>query len=115
MVLVLIADDDTAIRQWIRAVAEVAGHVVLEAANGAAAWTSVQAHRPDVVLLDVRMPERDGLAVAQAVKEDPVLAGTRVVMLSGSAEDAQAALAAGADAYLVKPCSVATLQASLLG
>jgi CheY-like chemotaxis protein len=113
--LVLIADDDTAIRQWIRAVADVAGHTVLEAADGEEAWTSVQAKRPDVVLLDMHMPRRDGLAVAQAVKHDPALAGTRVVMLSGSPEDASAALAAGADAYLVKPCTVAALQAALAG
>jgi len=105
MMLVLVADDDTAIRQWVRAVAEVAGHVVLEAANGQTAWLDVQAHRPDVVLLDMRMPERNGLDVAQAVKCDPSLAGIRVVMLSGSPDDAQAALQVGADAYLVKPCT----------
>jgi CheY-like chemotaxis protein len=114
-VLVLIADDDVAIRKLVRAVAEMVGHDVLEVADGEAAWVSVQAHRPDVVVLDLRMPRRDGLAVTRAIKNDPALAGTRVVLLSGTPGDDAAAAAAGADVYLLKPCKVAALQAAITG
>jgi CheY-like chemotaxis protein len=115
MTLVLIADDDTAVRGLLRAAVEAAGYEVVEAADGEAAWTGVRARRPDVLLLDVHMPGRDGLTVLQAVKRDPALAGTRVIINSGSTEEAEAALEAGADAYLVKPCKLAALHAALAG
>jgi CheY-like chemotaxis protein len=115
MALVLIADDDAALRAWLRVAVEAAGHEVHEAADGEASWIGVQAHRPNVVLLDLHMPGRDGLGVTGAAKRDPALAGTRVVVLSVSADDAEAALEAGADAYLLKPCKLVALHTALTG
>ena len=114
MASVLVADDDALIREWVRFVAEAAGHEVIEAADGEAALALARTRRPDVALLDVRMPGRDGLDLTRAVKGDPTLAGTRVVLLSGMREDAAAALQAGADAHLMKPCPLAALSAALV-
>jgi CheY-like chemotaxis protein len=64
-------------------------------------------HRPAVALLDVQMPGRSGLDLARAIRGQPQLSGTHVVLLTSKAQDAdiKAGLAAGADRYLTKPFS----------
>ena len=114
MASVLVADDEALIREWVRFVAEAAGHEVVEAADGESALELARTRRPDVALLDVRMPGRGGLDLTRTVKGDPSLSRTRVVLLSGLPEDATAALQAGADAHLTKPCPIAALSAALV-
>ena len=87
---------------------------LLEAADGQAAleWSGVE--RPDLVILDLTMPRLDGLRACAALRSDPELAGTRVLVLTGrdQPDDRAAARDAGADAYLVKPfSSLALLEA----
>src|SRR5690242_12951039 len=68
---ILIADDEPAIRQLIRVTLSRTPYRVLEAADGDAAWDLLQAQRPAVAILDIRMPGRDGLALTRAIRADP--------------------------------------------
>ena len=88
---------------------------VVEAVDGDEAWSLIQVHRPALVLLDVRMPGRTGLEILDAIKADPNLARTKVILLTASAmeSDMTAGLAAGADFYLTKPFSPRDLLARL--
>src|SRR4051794_23924991 len=85
---VVIADDSAAVRFLFRATLDAHEHieVVGEAVNGVEALAAVQALEPDVLLLDLSMPEMDGLQVLLAMRSDDSI-GTRVVVLSGYARD----------------------------
>ena len=89
-VRVVVADDEPLVRQGLRLVLEhdAAAEVVGEAADGEAAMALTREHRPDVVLLDIRMPVLDGIEAARRIVADPGLAGVHVVMLTTFADDA---------------------------
>ena len=107
----VVADDDPRVLALFVATLQLAGYRVHEAADGAAAWELVRAHRPAVVVTDAAMPGRTGPELARAIKADPDLAPTYVIIVSGSV--APAALAAirtsGADRFLPKPVSPGAL------
>jgi CheY-like chemotaxis protein len=109
--LVLVADDDPGVRALFVEVLAAAGYRLLEAADGAAAWALVRAHRPAVVVSDYAMPGRSGAQLARAIKTDPALAETHVIIVSGSEHpaDAAAIAASGADQHLRKPLAPAAL------
>jgi CheY-like chemotaxis protein len=104
---VLIADDEPHLRLLVSITIESDDYEVIEAADGDEAWQAIHSHRPDVVLLDVQMPGRTGLELTRAIKTDPSLSQTRVILLSSKAQatDVAAGMAAGADLYLTKPFS----------
>jgi CheY-like chemotaxis protein len=104
---ILIADDEPSLRLLVHLTIASDAYLVLEAGDGAEAWEILQTCRPDVALLDVQMPRRDGLALTRAIRDDPLLAQTRVILLTGlHGPDALAqGRAAGADHYLTKPFS----------
>ncbi|WP_433380329.1 response regulator transcription factor [Actinoplanes sp. CA-142083] len=103
-VRVLIADDEAMVRGGVRAIlgSDDGIEVVAEAADGHAAVEAVRAHRPDVVLLDIRMPGLDGLQAAEEI--GAVAPGTAVVILTtfGDDEYIGRALAGGAAGFLLK-------------
>lgn len=102
---VLIADDDPNIVMALRFLMEQAGYRVSVATNGDAVLSAVTKLRPDVVLLDVMMPRRNGYDVCAAIRADGAVAGTRVIMLTakGLGAERKRGLRAGADAYVTKP------------
>ncbi|GAB7192996.1 response regulator transcription factor [Kineococcus sp. NUM-3379] len=104
VVRVVLADDEAVVRAGVRAVlAHDAGiEVVAEAADGREAVDAVLAHRPGVVVLDVRMPRVDGLAAAEEVRR--LAPGTGIVVLTtfGEEEYVTRALTVGADAFVLK-------------
>lgn len=104
---VIIADDEPGNRMLASAIIGTEDYNLVEARDGIEAWTMVQEHRPWLVLLDVRMPGRSGLDILRAIRADPNLMATRVILLTASAQasDISAGLAAGADSYLTKPFS----------
>jgi CheY-like chemotaxis protein len=104
---VLIADDESSMRLLVHATIESDDYGVIEAADGIEAWALIQKHKPSLVLLDVQMPGRTGLEVLRAIKTDPALSATRVILLTSKAQegDVEAGLIAGADFYLTKPFS----------
>ena len=106
MIRVVLADDQALLRAGLRALldAEDDIDVVGEAANGREAVTVVRATRPDVVLMDVRMPDLDGLEATRAIAADEDLAGSRVIILTTFDLDEYVfeAIRIGASGFLVK-------------
>jgi DNA-binding NarL/FixJ family response regulator len=103
---VVIADDQALVRGGFRLILTAAGiEVAAEAADGAQAVAAVRRHRPDVVLMDIRMPELDGIeATRRILAAGPALAGVRILILTTFDLDqyVYAALAAGASGFLLK-------------
>ncbi len=99
---VLLVDDDPAARELLQRFLEREGFHVRTAADGRAGLTLARALRPRAILLDVEMPRMDGWAVLHAVRSDPDLAGTPVIMTSVVAEQGLGQ-ALGATDYFVKP------------
>ena len=106
MIRVAVVDDQALVRMGLRTLleTEVDTEVVGEAADGRAGVELVRATRPDVVLMDIRMPGLDGLAALREITADPALAAVRVVMLTTFDLDEYVfeALAAGASGFLLK-------------
>jgi DNA-binding NarL/FixJ family response regulator len=104
VIRVLIADDEAMMRAGVRAILESDSgiEVVFEAADGREAVDGVQRHRPDVALLDIRMPRLDGLSAAEAIAA--TVPSTRVVILTTFGEDdyVERALGGGALGFLLK-------------
>jgi two-component system phosphate regulon response regulator PhoB len=102
---ILSIEDSSSFRQLIRMALEFEGYAVFEANGGAAGLEMARSRLPDLILLDVRMPDMDGLAVCQHIMADARLCSIPVVMLSSSddEEEIEAGLKAGARGYLVKP------------
>lgn len=113
MIRVLLADDQALVRGGFRALLDAQEDicVVAEAGDGDEAVRAACRERPDVVLMDVRMPGADGLAAARAIAEDPALARTKVVMLTTFDLDEYVfeAIRAGANGFLVKDTEPAEL------
>ena len=105
LVKILVVDDDAAIRMICRDVLENAGYVVREASDGKAALAEAKRFRPDLMLLDVMMPELDGYQTAKRFRADPVGAMTPVIFVSARSQtdDKVRAFKLGAEDYLVKP------------
>ncbi|NCC28638.1 MAG: response regulator [Gammaproteobacteria bacterium] len=108
---ILIVDDEPNIVISLEFLMMREGHEVRVARDGEAGLAAVRTHRPDVVVLDVMMPKLDGFAVLEAVRSDPDLAGTRILMLTAKGREAEQnkGLALGADAYMSKPFSTRDL------
>ena len=112
---VLIADDEANIVLSLEFLMRHAGYEVRSAADGEAALREVASFRPDLVLLDVMLPLRDGFEVCQRIREDPALNGTKIVMLTAKGREVEVAkgLALGADLYITKPFATRELLASV--
>jgi DNA-binding response OmpR family regulator len=105
---ILVVDDDPKIVRLVRTYLERAGYRVTEAADGRSAISAIALEMPLLVVLDIMLPEVDGIAVLKAVRRTD---RTPVIILSarGLVDDRIAGLAAGADDYLPKPFSPAEL------
>ena len=107
MPTILIVDDEANIVEVVRATLEDERIQVVEALDGVTALALAEAHRPDLVLLDVNLPDMSGLDVCAQLRREPRFASTKIVMLTAAAQadDVARGLAAGADHYLTKPFS----------
>jgi two-component system KDP operon response regulator KdpE len=107
---ILVVDDERAIRRFLRTSLEALGHTVFEAATGADALREVTAHRPDVVILDLGLPDLDGAEVLTRLRARSAIP---VIVLSVQEEERTkvALLDEGADDYLTKPFGIDELMA----
>jgi CheY-like chemotaxis protein len=105
--LVLVADDNDDILGLVKAVLERSGYDVVAVSDGAQALASVEQRKPDLAVLDITMPEIDGLEVLRRLRNDTRTRGLPVVLLSAQAQEADVdrGFATGASAYLKKPFS----------
>jgi CheY-like chemotaxis protein len=110
---VLLVDDEPVIRELVQAMLEGDGVEVRCVDGGARALQEAVAWRPGLVLLDIVMPDLDGLAVLRLLRADPALAGVPVHMLTARVRpaDRTAAEKAGASGYIEKPFKGQALQA----
>ena len=102
---ILVADDDPFIRRLVVFTLKKRGYHVLEACDGATALNLARQEQPNLVVLDVLMPEMTGLEVTRALAQDPATSHIPVLILSANAQrsDIEAGLTSGATAYVVKP------------
>jgi response regulator RpfG family c-di-GMP phosphodiesterase len=103
---ILLVDDDPALRTLLRTTFEVADVDVAEADSAESARRKIRASRPDVIVLDVKMPGMSGLELCAELKSSPKTKDIPIIMLTGSSGDTSAAAKrAGADAFVRKPFS----------
>ncbi len=105
--LILVADDDEDILALVKAVLERSGHEVVTVADGAEALATVRTRKPDLAVLDITMPQVDGLEVLRRLRADAETAALPVVLLSAQAQEAdvERGFVTGASAYIKKPFS----------
>lgn len=110
---VVIAEDEDSILASLEFLMRRSGYEIRVARDGFAAMACVSEFRPDLVLLDIMLPGRSGFDVCRAIRGDPALRGTLVLMLTakGGAGDVDKGLLAGADDYMIKPFSTHELVA----
>jgi len=109
---VLVVDDEPAIRRFLRVSLSAHGYVVFEADNGQAALSAIVADRPDLIILDLGLPDLDGVEVTRLLREwthIPII----ILSVRGQETDKIAALDAGADDYLTKPFGAGELLARM--
>jgi two-component system KDP operon response regulator KdpE len=109
---ILVVDDERAIRRYLRTSLGSQGHQVIEAATGQEAMTAAASDRPDLVILDLGLPDMDGIEVVRSLRE-----WTRIPIIILSVRDREddkiAALDLGADDYLTKPFGLGELMARI--
>jgi CheY-like chemotaxis protein len=109
---ILIVDDKATSRELLRTVLERQGYAVIEASDGQEAVDKVHAETPDLILLDLQMPVRNGYEVLSELRQDAAYATLPIIALTASAMqgDREKALAAGFTGYLTKPVMLAHLR-----
>ena len=109
---VLVVDDNPDVREALQMLLELRGHTVTTAGTGRGALEASAALRPDVVVLDLGLPDISGLEVATQIRSNPELGATVLIALSGrdQPEDVKRSRAAGFDHHLVKPARTEALE-----
>jgi DNA-binding response OmpR family regulator len=115
MAHILAVDDDEQVLLSIQQLLESAGHTVSPASSGQEALDLLTRQRPELIILDIIMPEMDGVEVCRRVRADPFLARLPILFLTakGRPNDVAQGLDAGGDDYLVKPFEVVELPARI--
>ena len=106
--LILIVEDNEKNMKLVRDLLQYKGYRTLEAPTAGEALNMAAQHRPDLVLMDIQLPDLDGIAALRRLRAAPDTAGIPVVALTALAMDGdrQRILAAGFDGYLVKPIAI---------
>jgi DNA-binding response OmpR family regulator len=108
---ILLVEDNEDAASMLRVLLELEGHNVMHEHSGQAGLERARSERPDVCLLDIGLPDTDGIEVARRLRKIPETAGTVIVGVSGYGQDADrdAAMDSGFDQYFVKPVDVRAL------
>jgi two-component system, cell cycle response regulator DivK len=112
---ILIVEDKATSRELLRNILEPRGYEIIEAVDGLDGLTKAFEHQPNLILLDLYMPQLSGMELLARLRADPRFLSTPVVALTASAMqgDREKALAAGFNGYLTKPVSLETLRAEI--
>ena len=105
MMRILVADDEIHIRTLLKITLEMSGYEVEVAADGQEAMEKIAAHRPDLILLDIKMPRLNGWQVCERVKTDETTKKIPIIMITafGQKEARQRSMDLGADEFIAKP------------
>jgi len=119
MAKILIVEDNEMNMRLFSDLLQTKGHKIIECLEGTKALALAKKQKPDLILMDIQMPEISGLAVTKLIRETPAIAHTKIVAVSAFAMkgDEERILAAGCDAYISKPIEIpsffATVEANL--
>lgn len=112
---ILVVEDEDNIALALEHLMRREGYRLSRVANGAEAMPAITREHPDLVLLDVMLPEVSGYEICQSVRLDPALAGVKILMMTarGNQMERRKGLALGADGFISKPFDVADLKAEV--
>lgn len=113
--LIMLVDDEPNLRDLLRQMLEMGGFAVVEAEDGLEALEKLEDNTPDVMILDVMMPNLDGVSLCKKLRAGTAFAKLPIIMLSGKTQyrAVQEGLAAGANQYLCKPITIEELLQSV--
>ncbi|GJM42133.1 MAG: hypothetical protein DHS20C20_24150 [Ardenticatenaceae bacterium] len=113
--LIMLVDDEPNLRELLRQMLELGGFDVVEAVDGQEALEKLEDNIPDVMILDVMMPNMDGVSLCKKLRAGTTFARLPIIMLSGKTQHraVQEGLAAGANQYLCKPITIEELLQSV--
>lgn len=108
---ILYVEDHPDNRMLVRRILMAEGYIVLEATNARNALDIINGITPDLILMDINMPDMDGYTLTACIKEDPLLANIPIIALTANVMkgDKEKSLEAGCDGYIQKPIDVDTL------
>lgn len=114
MSVILIVEDNDKNMKLFRDVLQYAGYRTIEAMTGAEGLAAAKEHRPDLILMDIQLPDTDGVAVLQAVRAEPGLT-MPVLAVSASVmpDDQQRIVSSGFDGFIIKPINVKNFLAAV--
>lgn len=109
---ILVIDDDDAVNTLVKINLELAGYNVISVKDGISGFTAAKQEKPDLIVLDVMMPDVDGYTVAKRIRENPEIKDTPIIMLTalGMLDDKVKGFDIGVDDYLVKPFEIEELK-----
>lgn len=112
---VLVVEDDDSIAIALEYVLAKAGHACTRVARGSQAIPAIRATPPDLILLDISLPEMSGYDICDGIRRDPTLAAIKVLMMTarGSATEQRRAIEHGADGFISKPFELSLLRAEI--
>lgn len=109
---ILVIDDDDAVNTLVKINLELAGYNVISVKDGISGFTAAKQEKPDLIVLDVMMPDVDGYTVAKRIRENSEIKDTPIIMLTalGMLDDKVKGFDIGVDDYLVKPFEIEELK-----
>lgn len=109
---ILVIDDDEAVNELVKINLELAGYNVISARDGISGFAAAKQEQPDLIILDVMMPDVDGYTVAKRIRENPAIKDTPIIMLTalGMLDNKVKGFDIGVDDYLVKPFEIEELK-----
>ena len=112
---ILVVEDQEDNRQILRDLLATAGYDMIEAEDGMQAVAAASEHRPDLILMDIQLPELDGYEATRRIKANPALSAIPIIVVTSYAlsGDEDKAREAGCDAYVAKPYSPRALLAKI--
>lgn len=112
---ILYVEDNAANRTLIRRVLEADGYTVIEAGNAKRALQEIQEHHPDLILMDINMPDMDGYSLTAKIKSIPEFKDTPIIAVTANVMrgDREKSLKAGCDGYIQKPIDIDILSRQL--
>jgi two-component system, cell cycle response regulator DivK len=115
MSTILIVEDNEKNMKLVRDILQHRGHRTLEATTGADGVRLALEQRPDMILMDIQLPDIDGIEALRRIRADPALDGTPVLAVSASVmpDEQQKIVASGFDAYVTKPLSLKDFNATV--